>query len=88
MGRLQRVMAVIMSVLTVGFVGLWAYGYFYISAMACAFSNSGNCSVKMPWQLSGEDLQFLVLIPGAVFLGLLTVTVVLWRSLSRNRPET
>jgi len=88
MGRLQRVMAIVMSVLTVGFVGLWAFGYLYISAMACAFSNSGNCNIKMPWQLSGEDLQFLVLIPGAVFLVLLIVTIVLWRSSSSNQPKT
>lgn len=72
-------MAIIMTVLTTCFGGLWALGYLYVSGMACAFSNSANCSLKMPWQLSGEDLQYMVLMPGAVFLGLLIVTVLLWR---------
>ena len=79
MSRFQRVMAIVMTVLTVCYTGLWAFVYLYISGMACAFSNSANCRMNMPWELSGEDLQYMVLIPGAVFLVLIIVTVLLWR---------
>lgn len=89
MGGIQRVMAIVMTVLTVGFGGLWVLGYMYITAMACAFvTSSAGCSVKMPWNLTGEDLQVLVLIPGAVFLVLLVVTILLWRSKLEASSET
>lgn len=68
-----------MTMLTVCFAGLWAFVYLYISGMACAFSNNANCGVSMPWQLSGEDLQFMVLIPGAIFLMMAILSVLLWR---------
>ncbi|MEP3346419.1 MAG: hypothetical protein ABJN34_15310 [Litoreibacter sp.] len=83
MSTLQRVMAIIMTVVTVCFGGLWALGYMYLTAMACAFgSATGRCSSQAVWNLSGEDLQYMVLIPGVIFLVLLTVTVLLWRSKS------
>ena len=68
-----------MTVVTVVFAGMWAYGYIYISAMACAWSLSGNCGAPAPWTLTGEDLQFMLLIPGAIFVALLALTVWLWR---------
>lgn len=52
-----------------GFLSLvaWAFGYVYISSLACAFGNpNGTCRVKMPWELGGEDFIALVLIPGAL----------------------
>lgn len=73
-----------MTVLTALFAGLWAYGYLYISAMACAFSTNGNCKSAMPWNLSGEDLQFMFVIPGVVFLALLVCTVLLWRKAKQS----
>lgn len=52
----------------------WALGYFWISGLACAFgSTSGDCSIPMPWTLRGEDLMFLVLMPGSVVAGLFTL---------------
>lgn len=83
----MRVVAIGMTVLTVLFAGLWAYGYIYISAMACAFSTNGSCSVQAPWTLSGEDLQFMLLIPGAIFVVLLGLTTWLWRSASVTRQS-
>lgn len=89
MSTLQKVMAIIMTLVTVCFGGLWALGYMYTMAMACAFGNpSGNCSPPLPWQMHGEDLQFFVLVPGAIFLGLLGVTILLWRSKPDADSET
>ena len=45
----------------------WVAFYLYITGLACAFgSPGGDCVLPMPWQLRGEDLQFLVLVPGGV----------------------
>lgn len=71
----MRALAILMTVVTVIFTGMWGYGYLYISAMGCAFSNNRACGVPAPWTLSGEDLQFMLLIPGAVFLALLALTI-------------
>ncbi len=87
-GRLKRVMAVAMTVLTACFGGLWVFGYMYVSAMACAFSTSGKCRAKMPWQMSGEDLQLFVLVPGAIFLALIFGTVLLWRKRPESKSKT
>lgn len=76
-----------MTVLTVGFAGLWAYGYAYLTAMACAWS-TGACNAPWPWDMRGEDLQFLVLIPGAIFFVLLAATVLLWRKPPGDRIKT
>jgi hypothetical protein len=89
MSTFQKAMAIIMTILTVCFGGLWAFGYMYVTAMACAFgSPGGNCSAPLPWQMHGEDLQFFVLIPGVIFLGLLVVTMLLWRSKPNAESET
>lgn len=51
-----------------GIAGLIAWGVFYtwVMAMACAFGspNTSHCRTKMPWELVGEDLMFLVVMPG------------------------
>ncbi len=50
-----------------GFValGVWVFGYIWISAMACAFTgpNNTSCTVPRPWQLGGEDLWLMVILP-------------------------
>ena len=62
---------VFLFLLAVACTGLWVFGYVYLHALACAFvTGSGGCSVDMPWEQSGEDLIYLVLIPGAIVLGL------------------
>ena len=53
------------------FLMAWVIGYAWVHAMACAFSTSPNCGMKMPWALGREDLALLVIYPGLVFLGLL-----------------
>jgi hypothetical protein len=52
----------------------WGVGYVWISGLACAFgSPGGNCSIPLPWSLSGEDLTLLVFMPGAVVASLLAL---------------
>ncbi|SFR42005.1 hypothetical protein [Litoreibacter janthinus] len=87
MSRFQRVMAIVLTVLTVCFAGLWAYLFAYVTAMSCAFSTSGNCSAPTPWEMRGEDLQIFVLIPGAIFIVLLVITVLLWRKRSSGNVK-
>ena len=56
----------------------WAVMYFYLNALACAFGSAGgDCSIPLPWQMRGEDLQFLVLVPGGVLALLLLMA---WRA--------
>jgi hypothetical protein len=51
---------------------LWALFYIWAHGLACAFgSPGGNCRIKMPWSLRGEDLIYLVLLPLTVVLLLL-----------------
>lgn len=79
----MRAVAIVLTVLCVVFAGLWVLGYGYVMAMACAFSTGGNCRSTMPWQLTGDDLQFLVLAPGAGFAALLGLTIWAWRRAGR-----
>ena len=49
----------------------WVVFYQWAFGMACAFSGaegSRNCRFKAPWELRGEDLVALVLVPGGVVL--------------------
>lgn len=81
-------MAIVMTLVTVCFGGLWALGYIYITAMACAYgSATGRCSGQL-WNLRGDDLYYMILIPGAIFLVLLVVTILLWRLRSEPIDET
>lgn len=75
----MRALAILCSVVTFVFAGLWILGYLYISAMGCAFSHNRECGPPAPWSLSGEDLIFMLLMPGAIFLALLGLTLWLWR---------
>ena len=57
--------------IALGLLALVAWGafYVYLNALACAFSGpsgSQNCRTKWPWQLHGEDLVLLVLVPGGI----------------------
>ena len=68
---------------------LWVMAYSYIGGLACAFGpgNTGNpCSSKMPWDLNGEDFQFLVLIPGLIVLALLTTAILTGRA-AKSAPD-
>lgn len=45
----------------------WIAFYVWINAMACTFGNpNGGCRAKWPWELGGEDLMLLVVLPGCV----------------------
>ena len=59
---------------------LWVIGYIYIMGLACAFSGpNATCRTKAPWELNGEDFQFLVLIPGTITFGLFLIAFLLRR---------
>ena len=46
---------------------LWGIGYLWISGLACAFGSlNGDCRTKPPWELQGEDLMLMVMIPGLI----------------------
>jgi hypothetical protein len=65
-------MHILLFLLALVATGFWALGYVYIHAMACAFMTNlppGGCPVDWPWEQRGEDLIYLVLIPGAVVTG-------------------
>ncbi len=47
-------------------LGLWIFGYIYLTGLACAYGNASTCPLKWPWELGSEDLIYGVLIPGAV----------------------
>ena len=45
--------------------------YVWLHAMACAFgAPNGGCRVNWPWQLRGDDLLLLVILPGIVTMAL------------------
>lgn len=49
--------------------GLWVLFYLWVFGIACGFVTSGTlgrCGPKMPWTLRGDDLKYLVLLPGLV----------------------
>jgi hypothetical protein len=58
----------------------WLYGYVYIQGLACAFGSvSGNCALRMPWQLGREDFLLLVALPMAVLLPVFGLALWSWR---------
>lgn len=61
---------------------VWGIGYLWMTAMACAFTTSGDCSIKLPWQMRGEDLIILVIAPAMIVGALLLLGY-----LSRPRKE-
>jgi len=64
----MRILRIILIIL--GIAGLIAWGVFYVwvIGMACAFGsvNTTNCRFYMPWELQGDDLMFLVVMPGGL----------------------
>lgn len=41
--------------------------FIWVQGMACGYSHpQGNCPLRMPWELQGEDLEVLVLLPLAM----------------------
>lgn len=52
---------------------VWIGGYLYVSGLACAVGNAIPCPTRMPWQLRGEDLVIMALIPGALVLALIGI---------------
>jgi hypothetical protein len=60
----------------------WVLFYIWAMGMACAFVTGGNCRIRWPWELGGEDLRFLVLAPGSLFASLAAAA---W-SFGRGRP--
>lgn len=75
-------MRVVLGVLGCASLGLWAYGYLYVSGLACAFGSlSGTCAVPTPWSLRGEDLMLMVVLPALVPLALFGLA--LWPRRSR-----
>ena len=70
-GGTMRVLQVILWGLVVMGLLAWYVFYVWIVGMACAFSTvRGNCTTAWPWELRGEDLWLMVLIPGGLVTGL------------------
>ena len=70
-GGTMRVLQVILWGLVVMGLLAWYVFYVWIVGMACAFSTvRGNCTTAWPWELRGEDLWLMVLIPGSLLTGL------------------
>lgn len=71
--KIRRALRYIFFALAGLFAAAWAFGYLYISGLACAFSgpNVRSCTMPKPWNLRGDDLLLMVLIPGSVLLALL-----------------
>ena len=52
----------------------WGVFYLYIQELACAFgSPGGDCRIQPPWELRGEDVMIMLVMPGMLvgFLALL-----------------
>lgn len=60
-----RLFVIAIRVLAVAGLVAWLVFYLWVQGLACAFVTSGNCRLRWPWELGGEDMRFLVLAPGA-----------------------
>jgi hypothetical protein len=82
----MRVVSILLWVASIGFLLFWAFAYMYIHGLACAYGNpnSTTCRIDLPWQLGGEDLLFLIVYPGIVFLILIGLAILAGRA--ANRP--
>jgi len=63
----MRVFSIILWALAAVALVLWVIFYIWAFGMACAFVTNpapGGCRPKPPWTLRGEDLRFLVILPG------------------------
>lgn len=70
--------------LRLGALFLWGLGYVQVMGMACAFGSvNGGCWMRMPWELRGEDLQFLVYGPGVIVALVFIVTWLIGRAFAR-----
>lgn len=77
----MAVLRILTSALALLALGAWIYVYIWISAMACAFgSPNGNCGLPMPWQLDGESLVYMVILPGVGTAFLFGLAWALWRA--------
>ncbi|QIE44683.1 methionine synthase [Pseudohalocynthiibacter aestuariivivens] len=81
MRRISRVILIIIA--GVGAIS-WPIFYIWVMGMACAFGspNTSSCRTRLPWELRGEDLDWLVLRPGALLLAVLLAIYLL-----RPRPQ-
>lgn len=86
----MRALSIFLYVLTGLFALLWAFGYVYVSGLACAFSGpaaSQNCSMKMPWELDSEAFTMMVTFPLVVFVLLAVLGFLAARS-AKNTAST
>jgi hypothetical protein len=83
---MARVLRTLFLVLGVCATLAWGVFYVWIMGLACGFSSpNGNCRTRMPWELHGEDLVLLVLVPGALTLGLFAMAWVCHRAATNPR---
>lgn len=67
-------------------IGLWVLWYANVSALACAFGNlNGTCKVDMPWELRGEDLMLLVIVPALLLALVFALTWAVGTALTHQR---
>lgn len=83
--KARRALRIVLFTLAGLFAAAWAYGYVYIAGLACAFGNvnAQSCEMPMPWELRGDDLQVMLLLPGAFFLALLLAGWFIGRNTAR-----
>ncbi|MEL6957569.1 MAG: methionine synthase [Pseudomonadota bacterium] len=83
----MRILSVLFWILTVIVAGLWVVGYIYLVAMACAFGspNASSCRTPAPWELTGEDLQIMVLIPFSILA--VCVVIAIWTGRAARRAS-
>ncbi|MFV0644845.1 MAG: hypothetical protein ACK5NN_10160 [Sphingomonadaceae bacterium] len=79
----MRFLSVVLYILAFLVACIAFVAYVYIQALGCAFSlaasHNRSCTTKWPWELSGQDLVLLVVLPLALF----TVLIVLARLIGR-----
>jgi len=61
----------------------WLGFYVWINGMASAFDTSGRSGIRWPWQLRGEDMLYLLVLPAAVVSLLVLLAVLAGRAAAR-----
>jgi hypothetical protein len=83
----MKILSNILFFLSFVFAALWIFFYIYVMSLACAFGNpnTSKCTVKMPWDLNGEDLIFLIGIPAFLFITLVMLAFLLRKGATKAK---
>lgn len=81
-----RGLRILLIFLTIAGAFAWVAFYIWITALACGFGNTNpvRCTTPAPWDLRGEDLRVLVILPGLIMATLVAAVALIGRALQRR----